>query len=228
MILSDIMNIWKKKDLLTQAINDSKEMLEIAYELYTYVQKHILEPNGKKIDIQEVKKRDYLLNHFDKSIRKKVFEHVSLNEKEDQDLYSAFILISIVKDMERLGDYTKNISEVAELRDRLSNDKYTKIAHELLKEMEIMFKETLNSYRETDYTKAQKINDLHFSYKTRIDNLLLDLVKMDNVESNLVIYGLLYRYLKRLSAHLMHITTSITNPIDEIGYYAKGDNKGGL
>ncbi|PID27340.1 MAG: hypothetical protein CR982_06210 [Candidatus Cloacimonadota bacterium] len=219
MIFNELANIWRKKDLLTQAISDSKEMLEIAYDIFHSIKNKVLDFEGDEVDLEEVKKKDYLLNHFERSIKKKVFEHVSLNDKEDQNLYSSFVLISIVGNIERLGDYTKNISEIVDERDRLKSNKYNKILNDLLNETDKLFKETLRAYLKTDFDKAQEINSIQHDIKSKVDTLVKDLIRDENSDDNLVIYALMFRYIKRVASHLMHISTSITNSIDNIGYY---------
>ena len=67
--------------------------------------------------------------------------------------------------------------------------------------------------------------DVHFDLKTSINEDLLTIaVKDPSPEVNYVSYGLFLRYSKRISSHLMNIATSITNPIDKIGYYV-GDEE---
>ena len=219
MIFNEIFRLWNRSDLLTQAIDDTNEMLKIAYDMYKLVFKQLFDTFNDE-DVDKTKKMDYLLNHFEKSIRKKVFEHVSLNDKEDQDIYSAFLIAAIVGDIERLGDYNKNISEIAEIKDLLKSDKYDKIVKDIAEQIKVTYKETKKAFKNSDEKLACIVNDKHFKIKTKIDDILEEIVRLDcSSKVNHTAYALLLRYMKRLSAHLMHITSSITNPIDSIGYY---------
>ena len=73
MIFDNLFQIWRKNDLMAQAVEDSHEMIEEAFNSYIIAKKLLLEDNG--CDLEEIKKKDYLLNHFERSVRKKVFEH---------------------------------------------------------------------------------------------------------------------------------------------------------
>ncbi len=222
MIFNELASIWKKKDLLTQAINDSKEMLEIAYDIFHSIKSQVLDFEGEKVDVEEVKKKDYLLNHFERSIRKKSFEHMSLSEKKDQNLYYGIVLITVSGDIERIGDYCKNLYEVVELREKRTNAGLNSKMNIYLKDIKEMFENTKIAFCETSKETAEKVLNKHFEIKTSIDEKLLEIAISDTKE-NLVIYALLFRYLKRISSHLRNICTSISNPIDEIGFYTERD-----
>jgi len=219
MIFNEIFKLWKRSDLLTQSIDDTNEMLSIAYKMYKLVYKQLFVGYSED-DAEKIKKMDYLLNHFEKSIKKKVFEHVTLNSKEDQDIYSAFLISAIVSDIERIGDYNKNINEIAESKDLLKSEKYNKILEDTASQMKQIFKSTMKAFKNSDKDLACKLNNEQFEAKSKIDDIIDELVRLKGVEgTNFVPYALTLRYMKRLSAHLMHINSSITNPIDMIGYY---------
>ncbi len=224
MIFEDFFKALKKSDLLTQAMNDSTEMFKVAFEMFEDIAKQVFEKYDDAL-FDEIKRKDEKLNHFEKSIKKKVFEHVTVSEKVDQDLYSSFLIYSVANDIERLGDYCKNINEVSQVREKLVNEELNKITREYFDILRLDFKDCLKVYTEDDKELASKVIDSHYKLKSNIDDLLDDLAcrKIENNE-NLVIYALFLRYMKRLSAHLMNIATAVKNPINMIGYYV-GDKK---
>jgi phosphate uptake regulator len=223
MIFEDLLNLWKRSDLLSQAISDTHEMLSISFNFYEFVSSAILdEEAAEKLDKELVKKKDYLLNHFERSIRKKSFEHMSLSEKKDQNLYYGIVLITVTGDIERIGDYCKNLYEVVELREKLTNAGLNSKRDSYLKDIKEMFENTKVAFCETSKKTAEKVINKHFEIKTSIDEKLLE-ITVSETKENLVIYALLFRYLKRISSHLRNICTSISNPIDEIGFYTERD-----
>ncbi|MDA3884326.1 MAG: hypothetical protein PF638_01910 [Candidatus Delongbacteria bacterium] len=221
-------NLIKKQDLLTQALNDSYEMSSIALEMFNLVTEMIFTDLAAKVsedEVEEVKKKDYLLNHFDRSIRKKVFEHVIVNEKPDQELYTSLTLVTIVQNLERLGDYSKNLNEIAEIKYMLKSEVYNQLVENYAKILKKMYKDTFYSFKKGDVELATAVIDEHFNFKSEIDNKLAELAtKEPDTTVNYVAYALMLRYFKRISAHLMNIATSITNPIDKIGYYVGDEN----
>ena len=53
--------------------------------------------------------RDIEVNEQEKKIRRLLFEHLTINPQ--YDLSGALIIMSIIKDNERIGDYSKNLLE---------------------------------------------------------------------------------------------------------------------
>ena len=210
---------WNDSDLLTQSVNDSHEMFKIALEMFELTKSKCckkIESDTEEL-VEEIKKKDYLLNHYDKSIRKKIYEHVALSEKEDQELYTSLMLFSIVGDIERLGDYTKNMFEVITSAD-LSDEKMNAILKRMFENIDNLFTKTIKAYKVSEVSVAKEINDEYFKYKTELDEIIEKLI-VENDFTSPAAYALFFRFLKRVGAHLMHISTSISNPIDQIGYY---------
>ncbi|MFO7811144.1 MAG: PhoU domain-containing protein [Candidatus Delongbacteria bacterium] len=227
-MFKQLFQMLSRQDLLTQALNDTYEMAEISFRQYKYVIRIIFDDLNKKVtpeEIEEVRKQDYVLNHFERSIRKKVFEHIAINDKEEQQLYTAFLLATIVNNFERIGDYSKNIAEIAEIKHMLKDEELnTKIRTYSTKILSI-YKNTLDAFKKGDDEMAKKIIDSHFDIKNAVDQDLSELVSREpSATVNYVGYGLFMRYIKRVSSHLMNIATSVTNPIDKIGYYV-GDEE---
>lgn len=221
MFFKELFKMFQKGDLLSQAVSDTHEMMDISYELYSNVIAMLVQSEAK-YDYEYVIKQDYLLNHFEKSIRRKAYEHISLNDKEDQNLYTAVILLTIVSNIERLGDYCKNICDMAEYKIKMTNNDLNSRIATLATKIDANYIQTITSFKETNSGIAKKVIDDHYAIKLEIDALLVDLINKETAAGeNLVIYALTLRFMKSISAHLMNVASSITNPIDKIGHYVK-------
>jgi len=220
-MFKEFFKLWNAADLLTQSVNDSHEMLKIASEMFNIIDGNFTDINKDKLAQlkKEVRKKDYLLNHYDKSIRKKIYEHLVLRDKENQELYTSLVIFNIVGDVERIGDYIKNIYEVISVAE-LKDDHLNIFVNTMYNNIQELFKNTVMAYRDSEEEKAKEINDNFFVYKKEINEMLNKLI-IKNDYNNPAGYALLLRYLKRIGAHLMHISTSISNPIDKIGYYVQ-------
>ena len=64
--------------------------------------------NELEIDIHD---RDIEVNKYTREVRRNVLSHLTVAGTDD--LYSGLLLVSIIIDVERIGDYTKNIVEMA-------------------------------------------------------------------------------------------------------------------
>ena len=110
-IFTEIVNLWKSNDLLSQAWNESYNMIRLSNKIFGKAV-FLLRNGGEKFEIKALKKRDQEINNFQKNVRKKVITHFAVS-KDMNHLSNGLVLLNIVVDIERVGDYTKNILDLA-------------------------------------------------------------------------------------------------------------------
>src|SRR4030042_4760667 len=112
-MFKNLLSFWKGKDFLVQVLEDFKIMLDDSETMFEAVCAQLLvgkEKGGLKEKIYEIDKQ---VNNLQKEIRKRIVEHLTL--QPTVNVNACLILMSVVKDAERLGDYSKNLYEVTEL-----------------------------------------------------------------------------------------------------------------
>lgn len=108
-MFKDLIALLRKGDLVSQAIEDADRMFEYAKKLYKEVISVIKEEREASFDIYQL---DQKINNKEKSIRRKLMENMSFNPR--QDIVASLTLTSVIIDVERIGDYSKNIFELAQ------------------------------------------------------------------------------------------------------------------
>ncbi len=213
-------SLWKKdKSVLDQARETAIKMLKQDELMFRAAVDALAENRKPAIDIYH---KDYKLNLAEMEIKKIVLTHLSINPK--QDVTSALILTSIVSDIERIGDYTKNILELGELYTKeYKEDKYAKRLLDVEKKIMQQFGLTIKALTAESAKDAEEVIRL---YRKDINKELKPMLRQILKDSALkkqeaVISALLLRYLKRVGAHLMNIATSITNPYHAMHYSDK-------
>jgi Na+/phosphate symporter len=133
--------------------------------------------------------------------------------------------MSIVKDAERVGDNAKNIFDLAkygaDFRGAADQDElehYRDVVSHLIQDAADVF-----SARDAE--KAQKLIDKADGFLDDYDAHVKAAFKFEGPSSESVPRALYYRYLKRITAHLMNMMTSLVMPLDRLDYYdeAKDD-----
>ncbi|MFQ6676192.1 MAG: PhoU domain-containing protein, partial [Fidelibacterota bacterium] len=131
-----------------------------------------------------------------------------------------------VIDMERIGDYCKNILDLARVHpERLFVPSYEEQLEDIQKEIKTRFNNTIEVLRKQDVEKAREMMK---TFKAEIARIC-DKIDDDLVEGKVkglspgdsAALALYVRYLKRISAHLNNIVTSVVNPFDRIGFREK-------
>jgi len=221
-----LINMWKSDNLLEQAWQQSFEMLDITQEMFLEAVRILRESDDREMR-QEIKRRDKTVNAYEQEVRRKVMTHCAL--QGPNELPGGLVLVSIVIDMERLGDYTKNIIDLVSYHpEKLDGGKFEedlKRIEAAVKDNFVRTKACIESSVENDALSLLK----EYEWVSRVsDDCLKDLIqeKDKNISpgdsASLALY---FRWLKRINSHLRNITTSVVNPFDRIGFKPKSKNE---
>ena len=218
-MLRDLINLLKKDDLQSQALAECHEMLAMCEEMVSTCVEVLRRQDDASIDI-DILTMDKKLNAFERDVRRKVMTHLSLGN--NADLTAGLVLISIVIDIERIGDYSKNIHDLAVMHPaRLEGGPLEEELGLLERETQDILSKASRSFREGDEELARQ---LMAEYKDDISGRSRDLERALVSEgviadarqaTSLALY---MRFLKRISAHARNLASSVVNPFDRIGY----------
>ena len=220
-IFREIVNLWKSEDLLSQAWDESYKMMMLSNEMFTQAIKYLREGENDET-IRMLKKRDVEINTFQRDVRKKVVTHYAISQ-DIEDLPNGLVLLNMVVDVERVGDYTKNILDLAlNHPNTIRSEEFSKDLYHVEQEVISRFSKTLEAIHTQD---ADVARSMMVSYKETLTSISDDIVNgcisgeiTLGDESKIVSLALYARYLKRIGAHLKNITTVLINPFDAVGY----------
>ena len=212
----------KKKPLTKQIIEKSIESISLNKQMFLNA-RTALRTKGNLEMAQLVLKEDKIINKSERTIRRKLLTHFALSDKID--IGSGFTISSIVIDIERIGDYAKNIADLAIL---MKDDYNCGVFENQVKSIEdkvgTIFDKTLKAFEDHNAELAREV--IHI-YKNEISgecsHIKDKLIKGENglSKGNAIVTALYLRSIKRISAHLHNISTSILNPFPRIGYKEK-------
>lgn len=221
------MNLFRsspKSDLLKECIDETVHMLDLGHEMFQLVTTALVQ-DAPPEDVRKIKKMDKEMNRSHRAVRRKVYEHLSLTG--NQDLYFSLVLLSIVDDTERVGDYDKNIAEIITLVPRrLDFGEYTEDFNALWERTNEFFESTIKAFRDDDETAARYVLQSYGAISDTCDNMINDIIGGDDKEMinrDLVALMMIVRFFKRVNAHLKNIASSLTNPFHRIGYRPKDE-----
>jgi phosphate uptake regulator len=214
MLFIDFFKIWKTTSLLNEATDEATKMLEMTKDMYEFSLR-VLMDNEK--EVSDIYKLDQELNQMQISVRRKVLEHLSINPK--QDTTGALILVTIIVDIERIGDYAKNLIELAHNYPEKLCGSYCDRIRKLEIEITKNFIQTIKAFKEADEVLGEEVMQSHAKLAPEIEQIIEDILNDKTLSGReAVIYALLVRFLKRVSAHLKNVASSVVNPFHRLGY----------
>ena len=218
-MLREILNLLRRDNLLAQALNECHEMLDLCHPMVHGAVNSLRNEDVAFSDV-DVHQADKKINSFERDVRRKIVTHLALDNKADTS--SGLALISIIIDIERIGDYSKNIVDLARQHaSRLVVAEHEEAVTAIEKAALGLFDRTVKAFKTADANEARLLmetykTDVSARWRTIENQLVAGQTSLNTSDAvTLALYG---RFMKRISAHSKNLATSIVNPVDRIGY----------
>jgi phosphate transport system protein len=216
----EIITLFKSSGPLQEAYDEAILMLHTSHSMFDDAVAALHSDGTMESDIYA---RDQQLNKYERDVRRKIVTHMSVSNKPDINL--GLVLTAIVIDVERIGDYTKNIVELATAVegpfDGLElHDQVVGIERVLLQ----MFDDIVPALEDSDEALARTILRAHGGVSESVDAAVRALTAGEVMSArggHAVTVALYLRFLKRVSAHLKNVATSVVNPYHRFGFREK-------
>jgi len=223
-MIREILQLLNKDNLQVQALTECYEMLDLCQTMVHASVESLRhsEDASVEVDIYEMDKK---LNSFERDVRRKVMTHLSMGHRAD--ISEGLTLVSIVIDLERIGDYTKNIYDLAVNHPkRLHVGELEQSLQTIERSALEIFKRAATAFKGGDIDESRILMQ---DYKEDISIKCREIeARLVRGETNLpsaeaVALALYLRFLKRISAHSRNLISSLVNPFDRIGYEEKSE-----
>jgi len=146
--------------------------------------------------------------------------HLSLGHTED--IHAGLVLVSIVVDIERIGDYSKNIYDLARRHPaRLLGGPVEGHLAEIEAEVLKLFPDVVATFKSGHEDEARRLMRTYKKDISKEVTALENSIVSGEIElpsagaATIVLYA---RFLKRISAHSRNLVSSLVNPFPRIGY----------
>ena len=167
----------------------------------------------------EVYAQDREVNQLERSIRKGVVAHLSIPGAR-VDVPYCLLLMSLAKDVERLGDYAKNLSEVVDIRSGpFPDDELVGELREIRQGVEAAFRAASEIFKGSDREQAMQMIRQGRDIAHRCDVLLTRIGRAGYGGETTTALVLSTRYYKRIGGHVLNVLSSVVMPLHKIDYY---------
>lgn len=214
--------LFGSENLLDQAYETTVTMLETDFEMYKAARHSLRESETAELQI-DVRKKDKQINKFERQVRRNVLTHLTV--AGTANLVPGLILVSIVIDVERIGDYTKNIVDLAVGHPgKLRGGSFESALNDIETAVIENFDLAITVLKSQDKKHGQQIMKSEEGISKQCEKIVADLLSKPDESINqqdAVAVALYSRHLKRINAHVTNIASSIVNPFPRIGFREK-------
>jgi phosphate transport system protein len=220
----ELIELWRTDNLLEQALQDTYSMLENTQEMFRESVRSLRESDSGEMQFN-VYEKDEQVNKYEQEVRHKVLKHLAITG--GTNIIPGLILTSIVIDVERIGDYTKNIMDLAITHPRrLASGKFQDQIVKVESGTGALFDQLIPVFKATDRKAAKKLINENWWMLKACDEVLAGLIQEGDPSISVgdaVATGIYSRFLKRTTAHLINIASSVVNPFEGIGFHPEKD-----
>ena len=204
-------------DLLDSIDAKLSEMLTNSMHVYDISMSCLLGDTNLETVREDLYSTDKQINELHREVRREMIIHSAVNSRNlDIPLLLSYMTMS--KDIERIGDYCKNLFEIAETGNSFAKgddlDTYMELKNDIGK-LIVYLQSCLNL---DDESKVQDLITLGSSLNNDLDEKITALLEDKEKIQYPVATTLFYRYLKRIVSHIVNAATAIIMPTDQIDY----------
>jgi phosphate uptake regulator len=222
-MFKELLSVFRSNDPLRAMGENFSAMLTLTHEMTVSAGEMFFSGVSASADRTNLFQRDVRVNQLQRQIRKQVVAHLSMPGHRADVPYS-LLLVSLVKDVERIGDYAKNLAEIDDLRNGpLAEDDITLELQEIRRNVEGSFSALSAVFHSSDRERAIELIRQGRDAAHRCDALLARIARSDYDARTATALALGTRYYKRIGGHVLNVLSSIVMPIHKIDYYDEDD-----
>jgi phosphate transport system protein len=215
----ELLSIFRSKNVLSEMGENFSGMLQLAHEMTLSAGTVFFGKKASQEERDRLYQQDIRVNQSERTIRKQVVAHLSLQGNR-LDVPYCLLLMSLVKDVERMGDYAKNILELADLGpDQFPDDEAIQELKSIRLGVEDLFKAALKLLSSSESDRALLLIREGRKIAQRSDVLIEKVARANYDASTTTALVLGTRYYKRIGGHLLNVISSVVMPLHKVDYF---------
>lgn len=214
---SEIVNMLKGSSLIKKALELFNGMLSGGEFLFNEAWRVLSTQDDIERIPQYFYDRDIEINNQEREIRRLLFEHLAI--RPGHDISGCLALMSLIKDAERIGDYSKNIFEAGILyKGTIKGIKFFSRLSSNQAVIASNFPKLREAFKKSDERLAKEILEKYTPIKRECDRVLSELFEVELTTNEAIVTAMLTRYFKRINSHVSNIASGLVYPLNEIDF----------
>lgn len=189
---------------ISRMIHQSAKMLDVALSA-------LLDNVEIDADLEDM---DDVVDDGERMVRRTILEHLSINPQ--QDLVASLILVSMVQDAERIGDFARGLAQLVSLAKSPREGRFRNDLAAYAERIRPLFGLCEEAFREGDAALARQVVVSHNELKAELIAFTSSVAESDLNADMAIVYASSAQMLRRISAHLCNIASTVVQPFDRI------------
>ena len=217
-MLKELWAILRGDEMSGEIGEDFKKMLEIVQQMLLDASEIYWTERPEAGAIRPLYASDIHVNRLQRQIRKRLVAH--LGAGTSLDVPYGLLIMSLAKDVERLGDYAKNLAEISTIRrgpfpEGACLDELKSVRDDV----EELVRRFHDAYLESDVELSKELIRKGRAVSRRADRLIEQIAASDFKADAAVAMVLGARFYKRIEAHVLNLLSGVVMPLHKLDYY---------
>ena len=191
------------------------EMLQDGRHIFDAASNALLGGTDPEVIREDLYTTDQRINRTERKIRRALVVHGSVHGRST--FSTLLVMMSVAKDAERVGDYAKNLFDLARLKAELgtADERAAMVAAKTT--ISKLLARAHGLFEQQDRDAAGIFLEDCLAVQRTCDAQVAALVV--ETERNTAGQVLCWRYMKRVASHVGNIVTSVVVPVDQLDFY---------
>ena len=217
-MLRELISILRSRDPLRDMGKNFTEMLRKAQEAVVKAGDIYFDGETDPKARGRIYALDVEVNRLQRHIRMQIISHLSVHSRSD--LPYCLLLTGLVKDVERIGDYAKNLSELSDFRAApLPDDEIVTELREIRSGVEAAFERLASVFTESDKEAALELIKHGKDMAQRCETLIRKIADGSYDGRTVAALALGTRFYKRIGGHVLNVLSSVVMPPHKVDYF---------
>lgn len=216
-MLRDIIDAWRSGGVMGKMFEQFLAMLDDAEWMFARSIDALFEERLAESAQKDLYDRDIRVNQTERRIRKELVMHLAMHP--GGDIPGCLMLMSICKDAERLGDYSKNAFEVRILSRGPLKGEFVPRIRACYDEALACFGRTRKAFTDCDESLSREIMECETAFGKRTEGLIVEIAESAAETRQAVAMSMATRFAKRVFAHLGNVASSVVMPVHKLDYF---------
>ena len=217
-MLKKLLSVFVAHDPLSAITHNFREMLQLTQEMTLAASDMYWAPKPCAERMSQLRRQDVRVNKLEREIRQQVATHLTIARSGDAAY--CLLMMSLVKDVERIGDYAKNLAEAAEMFPvTIPEDPLANALRQVRSGVADLARQIEQVFIGDDAEAANQLTVVGRTLTKRCDDLLQQMASADYPAGLAVKIALAARFYKRLTAHFLNVLSSVIMPLHKLDYY---------
>jgi len=201
----------ERSALVNAAFADVSQMLHLSAEMLDHSLEVLLENRPVSVDLEDM---DDVVDEAERRVRRTILQHLAVNPR--QDLVASLVLVSMVQDAERIGDFARGLVELMKMARSPRQGVFCDDLRALAARVRPLFDICERAFREGDEAQARQVMAAHSALRKELKEYRGRVANSDLSADMAIVYAGAAQILRRVGAHLSNIASTVVQPYDKI------------